>query len=124
MNFGKFIEIGRIITVNYGPSRGKIAVIVDIIDKNRCLIDGPSGRQMINLKRVTPSKFKFSINRKSSTNKIHQLFLENKIEKKWFNSRWGKKVLRVKKKENFSDFENFKFMIGKKYKSNIFRCHI
>mmetsp|Transcript_61984 Transcript_61984/g.146150 ORF Transcript_61984/g.146150 Transcript_61984/m.146150 type:complete len:80 (-) Transcript_61984:191-430(-) len=79
---------------------------------------------MINLKRVTPSKFKFSINRKSSTNKIHQLFLENKIEKKWFNSRWGKKVLRVKKKENFSDFENFKFMIGKKYKSNIFRCHI
>jgi large subunit ribosomal protein L14e len=29
------VEIGRVAMVNYGPSFGKLVVIVDVIDQNR-----------------------------------------------------------------------------------------
>lgn len=33
--FTKFVEIGRVCLVNYGPDRGKLCVILDVIDGNR-----------------------------------------------------------------------------------------
>lgn len=33
--YTKFVEVGRIVLVNYGPEINKIAVITDIIDHNR-----------------------------------------------------------------------------------------
>jgi len=107
--------------INFGPSQGKIAVLLDIVDKNRCIIDGPSGRQVVNLKRITLSKFCFSIHRRSITKKILDFFITNKIQNKWAKSQIGKRILRAQQKKKFSDFENFKFMIGKKHKSNFSR---
>jgi large subunit ribosomal protein L14e len=42
MPFKKFVEIGRVAYVNSGPEAGKIAAIVNVIDQNRVLIDGPT----------------------------------------------------------------------------------
>ncbi len=65
--FHKFVEIGRVAVVQEGPYAGKIAAIVDVIDQNRVLIDGPcSGipRQEYRIKNLhlTPlaTKFPFS----------------------------------------------------------------
>lgn len=33
--FKRFVEVGRVVLVNDGPSAGKIAVIAEIIDHNR-----------------------------------------------------------------------------------------
>ena len=33
--FKRFVEVGRVVLVNEGPSAGKLAVIVEIIDHNR-----------------------------------------------------------------------------------------
>lgn len=41
MQFKRFIEIGRVAYVAYGPSKGKLVVIIDVIDQNRVLVDGP-----------------------------------------------------------------------------------
>ena len=33
--FKRFVEVGRVVLVNEGPSAGKLAVIAEIIDHNR-----------------------------------------------------------------------------------------
>lgn len=38
MGYEKFVEIGRVAFVSAGPSKGKLAVIVDVLDQNRYLI--------------------------------------------------------------------------------------
>ncbi len=40
--FERSVEAGRLVVVQYGPQKGKIATIVDIIDDRRVLIDGPA----------------------------------------------------------------------------------
>ncbi|KIJ91518.1 hypothetical protein K443DRAFT_482027 [Laccaria amethystina LaAM-08-1] len=38
--FKRFVEIGRVVLLKSGPFSGKIAVITEIIDHNRAIIDG------------------------------------------------------------------------------------
>lgn len=120
------LEVGKIIEVSYGPSMGEIGIIIDIVDEKRCLIDGPCGRQIINLKRIelTTIQEKFMLNTRYATKinnlsskNIYYLWIKNKILKKWYNSYKGKKLLKNFTRKNFTDFENFKFMIGKKHLS-------
>ena len=40
--FKNFIEPGRVVYVNFGNDFGKVAVIVDIVDSRRVLLDGPT----------------------------------------------------------------------------------
>ena len=113
------IEIGKIVSIVYGSSAGKIGVIIDILDEKKCLIDGPCGRQIINLKRLEFTNFKIHVKKKINSKKIHQKFLQNDILNIWYSSIKGKKVLKNNLKLKFSDFDNFKFMIGKKYFSKL-----
>merc|ERR1712098_446972 len=67
MPFKKFVEIGRIAVLNDGPNAGKIAAIVNVIDQNRVLVDGPTSgvlRQEFPIKRMqlTPISVKFPFN--------------------------------------------------------------
>ena len=49
--FKRFVEIGRITVLQDGPHEGKIAAIVDVIDQNRVLLDGPcSGKKLFIVK--------------------------------------------------------------------------
>ena len=60
----KVLGIGKVVSIVYGSSEGKIGVIIDILDDKRCLIDGPCGRQMINLKRIELTNLKLQIKKK------------------------------------------------------------
>lgn len=35
MVYGKYVEIGRVVYINSGSLKGKLAVIVDVVDQNR-----------------------------------------------------------------------------------------
>ncbi len=35
--FKRFIELGRVVLINYGPLSGKLAVIVDILNTNKSI---------------------------------------------------------------------------------------
>lgn len=109
-----YLEIGRIVFINFGPSNGKLAIIIEILDKNRCMIDGPSGRQVINIKRIKPTKIKIKIGRSVHSREVHKILQSQNIIKYWENSRWAKKEKNNQKKKKFSDFELFKYMLGKK----------
>ena len=41
MVFRRFVEVGRLAYVSFGLHAGKLGAIVDVIDQNRALVDGP-----------------------------------------------------------------------------------
>ena len=70
MPFKKFVEIGRVAVLGQGPDAGKIAAIVNVIDQNRVLIDGPTSgvtRQEYPIRQLqlTPLKVNFAFNAKT-----------------------------------------------------------
>ena len=61
--FKRFVEIGRVVLISYGPDAGKLATIIDVIDANRVLLDGPEKltgvhRHEISIKRITLTDYK------------------------------------------------------------------
>jgi len=42
MGYNTYDQIGKVVHNNYGPDKGKLAVILDIINENRVLIEGPT----------------------------------------------------------------------------------
>ena len=38
-----FVEIGRVIIINYGPLTGKLALIVDILTTTKIIVQGLKG---------------------------------------------------------------------------------
>mmetsp|Transcript_87177 Transcript_87177/g.127517 ORF Transcript_87177/g.127517 Transcript_87177/m.127517 type:complete len:103 (-) Transcript_87177:140-448(-) len=86
------LERGKVVSVIYGPSMGNVGVVIDIVDEKRCLIDGPCGRQIINLKRLELTTIKLEIHNKTTSKDIYYKFLENNILKTWFSTFKGKKT--------------------------------
>jgi ribosomal protein L14E/L6E/L27E len=36
--FTRFVEVGRVVLINYGPETGKLATVIDIVDSKRVSI--------------------------------------------------------------------------------------
>ncbi len=60
------MEIGRVCLITYGPDRGKLCTIIDVVDNNKALIDGPESvtgvrRQVLNFRRMELTDFEIPI---------------------------------------------------------------
>ena len=113
MGFKKFVEIGRVAIVNYGPLAGKVAVIVDILNTTRVLIHGPKEgvrRQEISLKRLTLTDFKLDIKRGIHKDNLVKAIEDYKLDDKFKESIYAKKVEKRKLRANLTDFDRFKVM--------------
>ena len=67
------------VLVNYGEDTGKLATIVDIVDQNKCLIDGPKSltgvvRQLIPFKRLALTDLVVKIERSAKAKEIEAAF--------------------------------------------------
>ena len=92
--FTRFVEPGRLCRVQYGPDAGKMCFIVDIINANRVLIDGPTtqvSRQSIPLKRLSLTDFKAKIPRGARTGTIIKILKTDTSIEKFNNTSYGKK---------------------------------
>ena len=66
MPFNRYVEVGRVVLISYGPDSGKLATIIDIVDQNKCLIDGPEtgvARQVIPYTRISLTDLTVKIQR-------------------------------------------------------------
>ena len=124
MVFKRHVEVGRIVLINYGPEKGSLATIIDIVDQNKCLIDGPSditgvSRQVINYNRIalTDLTVKIQVNARQKT--LNAAWKEADTLATWEASSWAKKMNSKKVRANLSDFDRFKVMVAKKQKSEI-----
>ncbi|OEU07697.1 Ribosomal_L14e-domain-containing protein [Fragilariopsis cylindrus CCMP1102] len=124
MVFKRHVEVGRIVLINYGPEKGSLATIIDIVDQNKCLIDGPAeltgvSRQVISYSRIalTDLTVKIQVNARQKT--LVAAWKTADTQAKWDASSWAKKLQSKKTRLSLSDFDRFKVMIAKKQKSEI-----
>ena len=113
MVFRRFVEVGRVIIVNYGPLYGKLAVIVDILTTTKVLIQGLKGgikRQEISLRRVTLTDYKLDIKRGAKEAEVFKAIDDYKLEDKFKTSNIYKKNELRKTRANLTDFDRFKVM--------------
>mmetsp|Transcript_19302 Transcript_19302/g.47726 ORF Transcript_19302/g.47726 Transcript_19302/m.47726 type:complete len:135 (-) Transcript_19302:3054-3458(-) len=124
MPFNRYVEVGRVVLINFGPETGKLATIIDIVDQNKCLIDGPQeitgvSRQVISYTRIALTDFTVKIQRNARNKTLKKAWEEADLMNKWEASSWAKKLSAKKKRANLSDFGRFKAMVARKQKSEI-----
>ena len=94
MVFRRFVEVGRVIIVNYGPLVGKLAVIVDILTTTKVLVQGLKGgirRQELSLRRVTLTDYKIDIKRGAKQDEVFKALDAYKLDEKFKQSPYAKK---------------------------------
>mmetsp|Transcript_10736 Transcript_10736/g.20943 ORF Transcript_10736/g.20943 Transcript_10736/m.20943 type:complete len:135 (+) Transcript_10736:4523-4927(+) len=120
----RFVEIGRVVFINYGPDTGKLAVIVDVVDYNRVIVDGPTtgvARQQLPLKRASLTEFVLPIKRNQTSKNVAKVYNDEKIDEKWASTHVGKQQASRLRKAELTDFERFKLMVTQKKKSLLIR---
>ena len=113
MVFKRFVEVGRVIIVNYGPLVGKLAVIVDILTTTKVLVQGVKGgikRQELSLRRVTLTDYKIDIKRGAKQEEVFKALDDYKLDEKFKKSTYAKKCEKRQKRANLTDFDRFKVM--------------
>lgn len=50
MPFQRYVEVGRVVIINYGKDYGKLYVITDIVDQNRVSRDTAQSMQLLMLR--------------------------------------------------------------------------
>jgi large subunit ribosomal protein L14e len=124
MVFNRFVEVGRVVLINYGPDAGKLATIIEIVDQKRVMIDGPQSltgvhRQVIGIKRVNLTDIVVKCPRNAKQKNLTKAWKEQDVMAKWKATAWAKKLEKREKRANLSDFDRFKVMVAKKQKSEI-----
>ncbi|KAG1043483.1 hypothetical protein G6F43_011645 [Rhizopus delemar] len=111
-SFKRQVEVGRVVLINHGADAGKLAVIVDIVDHNRALIDGPTtgvARQAFPYRRLVLTPIVL----KKLPRSVGQAALKKALEKSdvvttWNKTTWAKKIEQRKVRASLSDFDRFK----------------
>jgi len=116
--FRRFVEIGRVVYINYGEYAGKVAVIIDLIDQNRIFVDGPSfgvKRHVINLKWVQLTDIIVKLSGRGARQKILEKAIKDQdIHGKWEKTTWAKNIAIRGHRQSLSDFDRFKLVKAKK----------
>lgn len=124
MVFNRFVEVGRVVYINYGPETGKLATIIDIVDSNKCLIEGPADitgvqRQVISFSRISLTDLTVKIQRSARAKTLKKAWAAADTLNKWESSSWAKKLASKKKRASLGDFDRFKVMVARKQKSKV-----
>ncbi|AET38173.1 60S ribosomal protein eL14 Ecym_2443 [Eremothecium cymbalariae DBVPG len=115
----RLVEVGRVVLVKKGPSSGKLAAIVEIIDNKRVLIDGPETgvpRQAFSLGHVVLTPLTFDLPRGSRTSTVSKKWIASNVTEKWTSSSWAKKIAQLERRSALTDFERFQVMVLRKQK--------
>ena len=128
MNTDLLLELGRVVYINYGPYAGKIAVVVDIVNGNRCIVNGPNlcvPRHQISNTRLSVTKYKLSdITTETTDGQLSDKIKSTSLLKKWQSSGLGKRIFKQNRRRELSDFDRFKVMLLKRNLSRAIRKHV
>ncbi|XP_074038210.1 ribosomal protein L14 [Leptinotarsa decemlineata] len=122
MPFKRFVETGRVAVVSDGPNKGKLVSIVDVIDQTRVLVDGPESnvpRGQIRLNQLHLTKFRIKFPYTASTRVVRKAWNDSKINEKWDESVWAKKVAAKEKRLVLTDFDRFKLRRARSRRNHI-----
>nr|AAX48847.1 L14 [Suberites domuncula] len=122
MVFKRFVEVGRVALINDGLNRGKLCVILDVVDQRRALVDGPGlKRQAISFSKLSLTDFTVKISRSAREKQVKAAFENADIATKWEQTSWAKRIARKDKRTKLTDFDRFKLRVLRQQKSRIVR---
>jgi large subunit ribosomal protein L14e len=128
MNNEMLLELGRVVYVNYGPMSGKAAVVVDIIDGSKVVIDGPGlgiQRQAITTKRLELTKFRVgSFSKGDKRSALQKKIEEFGVQKRFDSCGVGKRIVKQKRRAQLGDFDRFQAMVLRRRLSKAVRTHV
>ncbi|KAJ8922145.1 hypothetical protein NQ315_004080 [Exocentrus adspersus] len=122
MPFQRFVETGRVALISDGPNRGKLVSIVDVIDQTRVLVDGPTSnvpRGQIRLNQLHLTKFRIKFPFTASTRVVRKAWSDAKVDEKWSESVWAKKIASKEKRAQLTDFDRFKLRRARSRRNHI-----
>lgn len=110
--------MGRVVEINYGPQAGSLAVIVDLVDQSRALIDGPAiytgvERQTIPYRQLSLTEILLPIQRSVRSSTLAKAFKAANVQEVFNKSNWAKKAVQQQVRSELTDFERFKVMVLK-----------
>lgn len=111
MPFARYVQPGRVALVAHGPLKGKLVSVVDVIDQTRALVDGPGSgvpRQQIRLNQLHLTKFRLKYAYTAPTRVVRKAWEEAKLNEKWAESQWAKKLANKEKRAQMTDYDRFK----------------
>lgn len=128
MNTEILLELGRVVYINYGPLAGKPAVVVDIVNGSKVVIDGPGlgiDRQVISVRRLELTKFKVgNFNKADRRSDLKRKIEEFDLVKRFNSCGVGKKIVKQEKRAALTDFDRFKVMVLKRKLSKAVRTYV
>ncbi|EEB07783.1 60S ribosomal protein L14 [Schizosaccharomyces japonicus yFS275] len=116
--FKRYVEVGRVVLVK---NTSKIAVIVDIVDHKRAVVDSPIdevARQVINYNDLILTPIVMDLPRGARSGIVAKKWKAQEVEKKWQATAWAKKFETQKVRSQLNDFERFAVMRLKKQRRN------
>ncbi|KAL7720487.1 60S ribosomal protein L14 [Entamoeba marina] len=114
MVFTKFVEVGRVVLIRSGAHSNKIAVIVEILDHNRVLVDGPQAitgvpRHVINLKAIELTSIHVkNVTRGMTHAKLCLRFNHDSVLKRFNKTNVAKSIARKQLREKMTDFDRYR----------------
>ena len=129
MVFTKFVEIGRVCFINYGPDYGKLCVVLNVINGSYVLVTGPPSitgikRQKINLKRLTLTDIVIKIFVDQRDKLVEKAWKEADVDTKWKESAVAKRMERDEKRSKMTDFDRFKVLLAKRERAKLVRAEL
>ncbi|KAJ2847876.1 hypothetical protein IWW36_000456 [Coemansia brasiliensis] len=122
-SFKRLVEVGRVVLITRGSDAGKIATIVDIVDHNRAIVDGPTtsvARQQISFKDVVLTDLVVKRLPRDVSAKVLAKYLEKQqVVEAWQKTAWAKKLEARKRRANMTDFDRFKLMRLRKQQRSV-----
>ena len=128
MNTEILLELGRVVYINLGPMAGKPAVVVDIVNGSKVVIDGPGldiERQVISVRRLELTRFKLGkFQKDEKRSELAKQIAEFDLLKRFQSCGIGKRIVKQHKRAALSDFDRFKVQVLKRKLSKAVRTHI
>lgn len=110
-SFKRFVEVGRVLLVREGEDAGKLAVIVEIVDHNRAVVENPSAgvaRQVMLYKNTVLTPFVVEkLPRGARTKAVRKAIDASGVAAKWAESKWAKNLAAREIRKNNTDFDRF-----------------
>jgi len=119
------VQIGRVCLINRGPDSGKICTIIDVVDQNRALVDGPADvtgvvRQTMSFRTLALTPIVVDIARNPHPKTLRLAVAKQNVVAQWESSNWAAKLKAQRLKKTLSDFDRFRNMIAHKKRANVF----
>ncbi|XP_068413995.1 large ribosomal subunit protein eL14 [Eschrichtius robustus] len=127
MVFRRFVEVGRVAYVSFGPHAGRLVAIVDVIDQNRALVDGPCTqvrRQAMPFKCMQLTDFILKFPHSARQKYVREAWEKADINAKWAATRWAKKIEAREKKAKMTDFDRYKVMKARKMRNRLIKLEV